>query len=308
MVYVPLVVPSVVPSTGNIPSQEMIFIPRGIVPMGSERVHRLWDNCKRRLVETDAFYVAPTPITVGLQKQVMGRVNDEVPNNYPALFSFEDNEEFVRKLSLQTGEPYGIGDGTEWERAARNFIPNVREWMEQHHLKTIAQLCEWLNEDGGYLKDFVALDKGELLTLGAELLTDPWDPEFQKTLEKAALISCWTAYGTASGSLNHEEAFYNQPERGPVRYGKPNQNGLFDVTGGIWEWCADVYEREDDRDSICAPRDPFAGGFAPMDDPRVLHGGSYDASDPGKLKVTYRYSVHPMNKFENLGARLFRAA
>jgi formylglycine-generating enzyme required for sulfatase activity len=70
-----------------------------------------------------------------------------------------------------------------------------------------------------------------------------------------------------------------------VKSYKPNNLGLYDMTGNVWEWCGDWY----------APR--YSSGHKPNDNVnpvgpdtgvyRVLRGGSAE-SNPDHLTVTYR--------------------
>jgi formylglycine-generating enzyme required for sulfatase activity len=49
----------------------------------------------------------------------------------------------------------------------------------------------------------------------------------------------------------------------------PNQLGIFDMSGNVWEWCQDVFTREIDR----IPQDGTA--FTGPGDERVLRGGCF---------------------------------
>jgi formylglycine-generating enzyme len=55
----------------------------------------------------------------------------------------------------------------------------------------------------------------------------------------------------------------------PVGRKAPNQLGIYDMSGNVWEWCQDVFTREID----CIPQDGTA--FPGPGDERVLRGGCF---------------------------------
>jgi formylglycine-generating enzyme required for sulfatase activity len=87
----------------------------------------------------------------------------------------------------------------------------------------------------------------------------------------------------------------------PVHAFAPNAFGLYNVTGNVWEWCADWFDaayyshttRED-------PRGPRAG------DRRVMRGGSYlcHHSYCRRYRVSARYSNEPDSSTGNVGFRV----
>ena len=73
------------------------------------------------------------------------------------------------------------------------------------------------------------------------------------------------------------------PETSPVGSFKPNQFGLCDLGGNVWEWCEDSYDT----------REEF----------RVLRGGSWFGSVPRALLSSYRFNGPPVNRYAYVGFR-----
>jgi formylglycine-generating enzyme required for sulfatase activity len=84
----------------------------------------------------------------------------------------------------------------------------------------------------------------------------------------------------------------------PVGSYPPNELGIHDLTGNVWEWCGDWYDAE--HYAHCRRQDP--GGPASGED-RSLRGGSWFFG-PGTWRVTYRYRLDPAERYDDDGFRL----
>ncbi len=82
--------------------------------------------------------------------------------------------------------------------------------------------------------------------------------------------------------------------------GGATQEGVHDLAGNVWEWCADwkgTYPEEDEED----PVGPESGTS------RVLRGGSF-GNDPRHQRAACRSGSHPGNRLDYVGIRVLRSS
>jgi sulfatase modifying factor 1 len=224
---------NVVVNGKKIVEPEMVFVEGGTFQMGSSSGES--DEQPVHSVTLSSFSIGKYEVTQAQWKAVMGSTTgyiescDQCPVDE---VSWNDVQEFIRKLNTKTGKNYRLPTEAEWEFAAKGG-----------------------NKSKGYLY---------------------------------------------SGSHNiNSVAWYvgNSREKvHPVGLKQPNELGIHDMSGNVWEWCSDWYGNYKNHLEINpkgASSDPY----------RVLRGGrwSYDAKF---CRVTDR-DKHPQDAiYQYQGLRL----
>jgi formylglycine-generating enzyme required for sulfatase activity len=218
-------------------SIEMVRVKGGTFTMGytSEQGNDCYSDEKpSHQVTLSDFYIGKYEVTQAQWKAVMGSNPSHFKgDNLPVeTVSWDDAQEFIRKLNVQTGKNYRLPTEAEWEYAAR----------------------------GG------AQSRGTKYS-GSNTVGDV----------------AW--YDGNSGNAIH-----------PVGQKLPNELGLYDMSGNVWEWCSDWYGAYSSG-SQTNPAGPSSGSY------RVDRGGSW-CSYARNARVPFRDYGTPGYRGSALGFRL----
>ncbi|MBO7279020.1 MAG: SUMF1/EgtB/PvdO family nonheme iron enzyme [Bacteroidales bacterium] len=216
---------------------EMVFVEGGTFQMGatSEQGSDAYDDEKPvHSVTLSDFYIGKYEVTQAQWKAVMGKNPSRFQgDNLPVEnVSWNDIQEFIKKLNRLTGKRYRLPTEAEWEYAARGGKKS--KGYKYAGSNSIGEVA-WYDSNSGY-------------------------------------------------------------ETHPVGQKQPNELGLYDMSGNVWEWCQDWYGNYNSS-SQTNPSGPASGSY------RVLRGGSWYRS-ARYCRVSDRSFNYPSNWYYFYGFRL----
>jgi formylglycine-generating enzyme required for sulfatase activity len=179
-----------------------------------------------------------------------------------------------------------------WGRAQRPVI-NV-SWYDA------VRYCNWRSEKEGLTPAYSGREGNMTCDFAASGYRLPTEAEWEYAARGGPLSRDCTYAGSNDSA---EVAWSGDPAGGrtqPVGTRKPNEIGLYDMSGNVWQWCwdwfsGDYYGRSEKRDPI----GPGSGNR------KVRRGGSWRFLE-GTLRVTDRYGASPNEGSSEIGFRLAR--
>lgn len=129
----------------------------------------------------------------------------------------------------------------------------------------------------------------------------PTEAEWEFAARGGMLSRGYKYSGSNSDSLVAWKVGNSDAKTHLVGHKKPNELGVYDMSGNVFEWCADWYAPEWYRFSpVHNPKGPVEGVF------RIIRGGSWFYDNSGLL-TTDRESANPSYRYGYIGFRLCRS-
>lgn len=187
--------------------------------------------------------------------------------------------------------PVTVGQYKMFCEATRREMPNEPRWgwndnhpMVNINYKDAISYCDWLNKKYG----------------GNWRL--PTEAEWEYT-SRGGNQSRGHIY---SGNSDLEAVAWHYKNSGgqtqDVGRKKPNELGIYDMSGNVWEWCNDFYSA---NYYTYSPKDnpKGAGPYTSGPHDRVLRGGSW-YSDSSICRVTFRHKRGSSDRWYDYGFRV----
>ena len=213
---------------------KMILVEGGTFAMGSN--DGVYNERPVHNVTLDSYYIGETEITQAQWRAVMGsNPSSYTGDNRPVEnVSWNEAQEFCKKLSALTGKKYVLPTEAQWQYAARGG-----------------------NKGKGYTYS------------GSNTIGD---------------VAVYSGNRVSGHSI--------------VKSKKPNELGIYDMSGNVWEWCSDWYK---DSYYSSSPKTNPQGPSSGSD--RVLRGGSWGNS-AGYCRVANRSFSNPSIRSDYNGFRV----
>jgi formylglycine-generating enzyme required for sulfatase activity len=171
-----------------------------------------------------------------------------------------------------------------------------------------AHYCNWLSEQEGLPKDrwcYLPNEEGaysEGMSIPADVLERtgyrlPTEAEWEYACRAGTVTSRY--YGTSSDLLGAYARYQANSNEHAWMCGSliPNDLGLFDMLGNVWEWCHTIETAATSRPSVNRPAYDRINEITHVNekDPRVLRGGPF-RNPPALLRAANRYRNAPSNR------------
>ncbi len=279
---------------------EMVLVKGGTFMMGNPRTSGPYkgdpDEKPPHKVHVNSFYISKYEVTV---KEYREFINDKSFKEFQAFreHKMPDPPDSTWFQGHPGVKAYYDQIGKKWWG-----------WQDNHPMQHVTwydaiAYCNWLSEKLGYEPCYYEKDGGIYCDFSKNGFRLPTEAEWEYAARGGNKSHNYIFSGSndyAQVGWVDETTFLTGPR--PVGLKKPNELGIYDMTGNVWEWCYDWYS-------------PMFYKNSPVDNPvnerptgyRVIRGGGWHYQ-PAYATVTSRDGPKPSYTNYNYGFRLVRNA
>ncbi len=242
-------------------TSKFVLVQGGSFMMGTDKPVEKHEG-PPHLVNVNSFYLAKTETT------------------------FEDYDKFYADKKLDT---------IAWGNFGRGKQPAIYvSWLDA------VAYCNWLSEKEKLSKCYIINGEEVKYVDTAKGYRLPTEAEWEFAA-RGGLLEKDTTWYAGSNDLNEAGWWKDNSEAKahPVGQKKPNELGLYDMSGNVWEWVWDVYDKYD-VSQISNPRGAAKGPY------RVMRGGAWYNYSNYCTVYTRQYN-HPGFRQNSIGFRVARS-
>ena len=288
----------------------MIWVPGGSFMMGSNDKMARNDDKPKHKVQLDGFWISETPVT---NNQFAAFVN--VTNYKTTAETPPSLEDIMSQLPKDTPPPPKellVAGSLTFVQSDQPANPTSSidwwQWSPQISWKNPRGKDSSIDNLGNHPVVHVSWYDAQEFSfwLNMELPTEAqWEYAAKLCgISNRREMNIWQ--GIFPISNNRDDGFV---KTNPVKYYKPNNIGLYDMAGNVWEWVRDwyrpnTYSIQDQRKNPLGPNSSY-DPFEPTVPKRVTRGGSFLCNDQycAGYRPTARMKTSPDTSLEHTGFR-----
>jgi sulfatase modifying factor 1 len=280
------------------PREGMIYLAGGTFLMGTDDQEGFKDDGEGpiREVTLSPFYIDPCTVTNAQFKQFIdetGYVTDADKFGWSFVFHLLVSEEIAKTVQnvVQRTPWWWNVAGASWKHP-EGPDSSIEDRMDHPVIHTswndAAAYCEWAGKRLPTEAEWEFAARG-----GLSQKRYPWGDLLKH--EGRHMCNVWQ--GKFPEKNNQSDGYLSTA---PARSFEPNGFGLYNVSGNVWEWCADWFTRDYHRSTASVnPAGP------PNGTSRSMRGGSYlcHKSYCNRYRVAARSANTPDSSTGNMGFR-----
>lgn len=273
---------------------EMVFVEGGTFQMGSN--DGAAEDRPAHQVTVNSFLMAKIEVTFGSFEEFIEATNYRTEADTNGWSHIWTGVSWVQKSGVNwrcnpKGEKRGAGE--------KNHPVIHVSWNDA------VAYCNWLSEKEGLQKAYSGSGENTTCDFTSNGYRLPTEAEWEYAAGGGVKSTGFTYSGSNNlGEVGWYGAYDNSGNRnineGTSEAGMklPNELGIYDMSGNVWEWCWDRWGNYNSTDET-NPRGPSSGSF------RVSRGGSWFYTGE-YCRVTRRHGIKQGSGYINVGFRLAR--